>query len=109
MPLKNLHVSTVFNYPNIKIGSAVKVYSTTYLTFAFIASINTKNLVYYTYPVGIRRYASACVAAPPCSTTVAMTINEVVVNIACRASDTVLRMAKAKDIAPRKPGIQMTD
>lgn len=26
-----------------------------------------------------------------------------VVNIACRASDTVLRIAKANDIAPRRP------
>jgi hypothetical protein len=41
--------------------------------------------------------------APPCIITVIITINEVVVNIACRASDTVFRIANAKDIAPRKP------
>lgn len=30
-------------------------------------------------------------------------MSDVVVSIACRASDTVFRMAKAKDIAPRSP------
>ena len=35
--------------------------------------------------------------------TVKITINEVVVNIVWRASNTVLRMANAKDMAPRKP------
>lgn len=56
-----------------------------------------------TYPTGILKYARACEAAPPWSTTVAITISEVVVNMACRASDTVLRIANANDIAPRRP------
>lgn len=43
------------------------------------------------------------IVAPPWIITVVITINEVVVNIAWRASDTVLRIANANDIAPRKP------
>lgn len=41
--------------------------------------------------------------APPCTITVTITITEVVVSIACLASDTVFRMASAKDMAPRRP------
>lgn len=40
---------------------------------------------------------------PPCMMTVNMTMREVVVSIACRASDIVFLIASAKDIAPRKP------
>lgn len=45
--------------------------------------------------------------APPCTITVTMTISDVVVNIACLASDTVLRIARANDMAPRKPAKQI--
>lgn len=41
--------------------------------------------------------------APPCTITVTITMRDVVVNIACLASDTVLRIARANDMAPRKP------
>lgn len=37
--------------------------------------------------------------------TVNITINDVVVNIACRASETVFLIAKANDIAPLRPEI----
>ena len=52
---------------------------------------------------GILNQYSKCKEAPPCTITVIITINEVVVNIACLTSETVLRIAKANDIAPRKP------
>lgn len=41
--------------------------------------------------------------APPWQITVTITIIDVVVNIACRASDTVLRNARLNDMAPRNP------
>lgn len=39
-------------------------------------------------------------------TTVKITIKDVAVNIVCRASDNVFRMANAKDMAPRRPKLQ---
>lgn len=52
---------------------------------------------------GICKNFSKKFEAPPCVITVTITMSDVVVNIACRASDTVFRIAKANDIAPRKP------
>lgn len=52
---------------------------------------------------GICRNLSKKFEAPPCVITVTITINDVVVNIVCRASDTVFRIANAKDIAPLNP------
>lgn len=52
---------------------------------------------------GILNHVRSCIVAPPCTITVTITISEVVVNIACLASDTVLRIARANDMAPRKP------
>jgi hypothetical protein len=52
---------------------------------------------------GILNQVRSCIVAPPCTITVTMTISDVVVNIACLASDIVLRIARAKDMAPRKP------
>lgn len=57
----------------------------------------------FTCAYGILNHVRSCIVAPPCTITVTITINDVVVNIACLASDTVLRIAKAKDMAPRKP------
>lgn len=56
---------------------------------------------------GILNQFNKGIVAPPWIITVAITINEVVVSIACRASDTVLRMANANDIAPLKPTIRI--
>jgi hypothetical protein len=52
---------------------------------------------------GILNHVRSCIVAPPCTITVTITISEVVVSIACLASDTVLRIARANDMAPRKP------
>ncbi len=52
---------------------------------------------------GILNQFNRGMVAPPWIMTVAMTIKDVVVNIICLASDIVLRMASAKDIAPLKP------
>lgn len=52
---------------------------------------------------GIFSQFSRKLDAPPWMMTVAITISEVVVSIACRASDTVFRMARANDIAPLRP------
>lgn len=41
--------------------------------------------------------------APPCTMTVTITIIDVVVSMACLASDTVFRIANANDMAPLKP------
>ena len=43
--------------------------------------------------------------APPWIITVAITINDVVVSMACRASETVFLIASANDIAPLRPEI----
>ena len=48
----------------------------------------------------------SCIVAPPWTITVMITMSDVVVSIACRASDTVFRMANAKDMAPRRPASQ---
>lgn len=52
---------------------------------------------------GIWKNLSKKFVAPPCVITVTITINDVVVSMACRASETVLRMASANDMAPLKP------
>lgn len=52
---------------------------------------------------GIFSHFSMLSVAPPCMMTVVMTIMEVVVSIAWRASDTVFLIAKAKDMAPLNP------
>lgn len=44
--------------------------------------------------------------APPCTMTVTITIIDVVVSIACLASETVFRIANANDMAPLKPTMQ---
>lgn len=44
--------------------------------------------------------------APPCITTVNITINDVAVSIVCLASETVFLIAKANDMAPRRPIIK---
>lgn len=54
---------------------------------------------------GILNQVRSCIVAPPWIITVNITIIDVVVNIAFLASDTVFRIASAKDIAPRRPGI----
>lgn len=43
------------------------------------------------------------IVEPPWMMTVAITINDVVVNIACLASDRVFRIARAKETAPLSP------
>lgn len=60
-------------------------------------------VTFLTCTYGILNHVRSCIVAPPCTITVTMTISEVVVNIACLASDTVLRIARANDMAPRKP------
>lgn len=55
------------------------------------------------FPYGICNQFSKKLEAPPWTITVIITINDVVVNMACRASDTVFRIAKANDIAPLSP------
>lgn len=50
-------------------------------------------------------HLSRFIEAPPCIITVMITIRDVVVNIACLASDLVFLIAKAKDMAPLKPRI----
>lgn len=52
---------------------------------------------------GICKNFSKKFEAPPCVITVTITMSDVVVSIACRASDTVFRMANANDMAPRNP------
>lgn len=49
------------------------------------------------------------IVEPPWTMTVAITINEVVVSIACLASDKVFRIAKAKETAPLSPTILIND
>lgn len=51
-------------------------------------------------------HVRSCIVDPPCTITVNITIRDVVVNIAWRASDTVLRIARANDMAPRRPAIK---
>lgn len=60
-------------------------------------------VTFLTCTYGILNHVRSCIVAPPCTITVTMTISDVVVNIACLASDTVLRIARANDMAPRKP------
>lgn len=57
--------------------------------------------IFETY--GICRNFKRKFEAPPCVITVTITISDVVVSIACLASETVFRIASANDIAPRRP------
>lgn len=61
------------------------------------------NMTFSIKTYGILSQFKSLLVAPPCIITVNITIKEVVVNIACRASETVFLIAKAKDIAPLRP------
>lgn len=83
-------------------------------SFIFVIDANTigDNFNYFVFSLrtrtnrftyGIFSQLRRKLDAPPWHITVTITIIDVVVNIACRASDTVLRNARLKDIAPRRP------